>query len=248
MAERDGEFYVGYLATPPGLARWVRRAAVVLLALMLASGALIAFGQRDPGAAVWDTGAPVRIEGVLLEWPYPLIIDDEQQVHLLVQTGKRGAQSRASGLHGHRVRGDGWQLRRDDRRILELTDEPDALVTVDDSEADLTRLIRPPETTVVALHGEIVDAKCFLGAMKPGDGKAHKACATLCVSNGIPPMLALPRPGGGHAYYLVISADGAAATSIVTPLLGESVTVSGRVGSIGTLPTIAIEPGDVRRP
>ena len=41
----------------------------------------------------------------------------------------------------------------------------------------------------VTLVGEVVDPKCWLGDMKPGDGKAHAACARLCMEGGIPPML-----------------------------------------------------------
>ena len=38
----------------------------------------------------------------------------------------------------------------------------------------------------VTLKGEIIDPKCYLGAMKPGGGKTHKACAMRCIAGGIP--------------------------------------------------------------
>ena len=37
----------------------------------------------------------------------------------------------------------------------------------------------------VTLTGEIVDSKCFLGVMNPGNLKPHKACAIRCISGGI---------------------------------------------------------------
>lgn len=43
-------------------------------------------------------------------------------------------------------------------------------------------------TTPVTLDGELVDSKCYLGTMKPGDGKTHKSCAILCLRGGIPPL------------------------------------------------------------
>ena len=39
------------------------------------------------------------------------------------------------------------------------------------------------------LVGEIVDTKCYLGAMKPGRGKPHRSCASLCIRGGIPAAL-----------------------------------------------------------
>ena len=38
------------------------------------------------------------------------------------------------------------------------------------------------------LTGEICDGKCYAGAMRPGRGLAHKACADLCLTGGIPPV------------------------------------------------------------
>lgn len=37
------------------------------------------------------------------------------------------------------------------------------------------------------MRGQILDTKCWFGAMKPASGKAHKACASLCIRGGIPP-------------------------------------------------------------
>jgi hypothetical protein len=39
------------------------------------------------------------------------------------------------------------------------------------------------------LIGEIVDTKCFLGVMNPGEGKVPRECAALCLSGGIPRAL-----------------------------------------------------------
>ena len=39
----------------------------------------------------------------------------------------------------------------------------------------------------IKLRGEILDTKCWFGAMSPNQGKVHKACASLCISGGIPP-------------------------------------------------------------
>lgn len=251
MRERSStlhdEFYVGYLATPPRLARWVRIAAGALLFMMAGSAALIASAQRDPGSARWDTGATITVEGTLLEQPYPMIVSDAGEVTLLVQTGKRGAQSRVAGHHGSSITATGWLLERDGRRILELTDDVDAVHVRKPLAAGLNVWTLDTSDTTTTLRGEIVDAKCYLGAMKPGDGKGHKACATLCISNGIPAVLASPLIDGSTRYYLVINTQAQAATSLVTAYAGEPIELTGRVGAIAGLMTITIDHGAIRR-
>ncbi len=44
-------------------------------------------------------------------------------------------------------------------------------------------------TESVILKGEIVDSKCYLGAMNPGYSKVHLSCAVRCISGGLVPML-----------------------------------------------------------
>ena len=46
----------------------------------------------------------------------------------------------------------------------------------------------------VMLRGEIVDSKCYLGVMNPGEGTVHRDCAARCLSGGLPPMLVVRSP------------------------------------------------------
>jgi hypothetical protein len=64
------------------------------------------------------------------------------------------------------------------------------------------------EGTPVTLRGEIVDSKCFLGVMVPGDGKTHKDCASLCLRGGIPPALVVRDREGRSALLLLVSESG----------------------------------------
>lgn len=63
------------------------------------------------------------------------------------------------------------------------------------------------ERVVQTLRGEVMDAKCWLGVMRPGQGKTHRACATLCLIGGIPPLFAVKTPGG-YAAYVLTDRDG----------------------------------------
>ena len=58
---------------------------------------------------------------------------------------------------------------------------------------------------VVTLTGEIVDSKCYLGVMNPGQGKVHRDCASRCLSGGIPPLFVDLANG---EQYLLVGLDG----------------------------------------
>ncbi len=230
MPDRTDEFYVGYLPIPPGHLRFIRIAVPTLLWLMVLAASAVALFQRAPGDSHWDQGKPIERTGVLHEKPYPCLLSDNSAV-FLVEQGKRGAQARARGLDGKRVRVRGWKLDRDGREILELIPEANAIEPVPD-----TTIVTPRRRVIgqATLRGEIVDYKCYLGAMKPGDGKAHKACAILCMTGGIPAMLVSHEPGGPR-YTVLVDAQGEPVGKDTIEFAGEPVEVSGQLVEQGPL-------------
>jgi hypothetical protein len=110
----------------------------------------------------------------------------------------------------------------------------------------------PRRTEHTTLAGEIVDSKCYLGAMKPGDGKGHKACAVLCISGGIPPMLVSASGSESErtvSYYLLVGASGQPMNARVLPFVAEAVEVSGVVEDWEGLRMLRVddEPAALRR-
>lgn len=233
--EKD-EFYVGYLPLPWGHSRFLRIAIPLTLWLMVFVSAGIAWTQRHPGDAVWDDATERDWVGVLRAAPYPMLLvesgDDAGSIALLVEQGKLGA-TRAKQFDGARVTLRGWRLQRDGRRIIELHPADDAITRQEGTPA-------PPAPEMIAAEaraeivGEIMDAKCFLGAMKPGEGLAHKACAILCITGGIPPML-VSREGGSTRYYLLTDEQGGPMPRELIPLVGEPVRATGTLARIGDL-------------
>ncbi len=248
MSGARDEFYVGYLPLPAGDRRALRLIVPALLWLMVVVSALVVVSQRSPGDAVWEDGKTITIEGVLVERPYPMVeLGASTPPVFLVEQGKHGAQARASGIDGKRVRVTGWRLARDGREILELAPEASAITIVPGSAQRGSGAAARLERNDVVLSGEIVDYKCYLGAMKPGDGKTHKACATLCVSNGIPPVLVSARENGGLEYTVLADEQGRAAGGSVLPLVGEPVRVRGALSTVGGLRVLRVAPGGVER-
>jgi len=236
MKEKRG-FYVGYLEAPAAHARFVKRVILALMWLCVAVAGVSAWAMRHPGKAMWDTSTPRMFEGVVREEPYPML-ETEDGMYLIVRIGKFGAQERVKGMVDRRVRIEGFLLERDGRRMIELLDDAGAIEEVSGTPAGSEDW---QDFGEVLLRGEIVDAKCYLGAMKPGDGKGHKPCATLCVGNGIPPMLVVHHQGRVKDYYIVVTDEFGAANDIVREYLGEAVEVRGRVVERGGVRFVAAE-------
>lgn len=243
---RESSFYVGYLPLPGAHARALMVMIPGLLIALVVLGAVVASAFRDPGAGVWDTGAQRTWDGLLLAHPYPrLIVRDGggESVLLLVEMGKRGAQGRAGAFDGVAVRVTGWSLERDGRRIVELAPDADAITPVD---AQIPAAPAPAPLGETTLDGEIMDAKCFLGAMKPGDRQTHRACAALCVGAGIPPMLVVERPGRAAQYVLLVSEDGGPVHERLAGLVGRPVRCGGALVREGDLLMLRLAPEAIR--
>lgn len=246
-SKQSDEFFVGYLKTPHGLGRFLRAGAIVLLIVGGALAAALAASQRDPGLGAWDVDHATVLEGLVQTEPCPLIRVAGQQGQvmtiLLVSQGKLGAAERLAPFNGQLVRVRGHTLERGRVRMFELDDDAKAVEAVSTNTAMTSMAPRtlalpaPSDRRAVTLRGEIVDPKCFAGAMKPGEGKTHKACAVLCLRGGIPPMFVAE---DGRAYLLVDengrSPTGGALEAIL-PKVGEFGEFHGQASTRGDVNT-----------
>lgn len=246
----EDELYVGYRPVPPRQRRYLRRVVPVVLWGMCAASFLWARSQHSPGTGVWEDGQPVELRGVVVARPYPILFtqdgDGQVQGVLLVEAGKHGSHKRFAELDGRPATVSGWPLHRDGRRMLELEPGESAVV----GGAGVGSGVGAPTATsmgVVTLRGEIVDSKCFLGAMKPGEGKAHKECATLCIRGGIPPMFVTRDAAGVIAYYLLQDPSGGPIDAAVFPLIADPVEIKAELKNWGGLRVLIVGPESIRR-
>ena len=254
-SESVDEFYVGYLAMPARHLRFARSFCAVAFAFCGALSLCLSKLHSHPGGGTWSSAEAKPFEGVIEASPYPMIrmpTDDPArpfQTLLLVEVGKRGGGARAAPFDGQLVRVSGWLLERDGRRMLEMEPRPDAIRRLATLPVGGARLGPPPVAHLggVTVRGEIIDAKCFLGAMRPGEGKTHKECATLCIRGGIPPMFVARDAEGRTAYYLLTDRDGNAVGGEILPYVADSVEIHGQVERRGDLLLLQINPTDIRR-
>jgi hypothetical protein len=111
------------------------------------------------------------------------------------------------------------------------------------------RLARPAPKSrgQVSLRGEIVDSKCYLGAMKPGGGTTHKGCAVLCLKGGVPPLFVTQDTGGRMVYYLLVSGECGQLDQAAFHLAGEPVEVNGESEEWGDISVLKAAGRSFRR-
>jgi len=252
---RHEAFYVGYLERAPApLSAWVRpRVGGLLLGAVLLATLLAAL-QSPFSRAVFEFGTIRSFEGRVELVPYPHLRVERPgggaSRYLLVGSGKRGAVDELGPYEGKRVRLDGTLVYCEDRTLIEIVAGSVAQVG---SAADPRRPTPTGEEAWSAdlgthtLRGEIVDSKCFLGVMKPGHLKPHRACATRCISGGIPPVLLVRDARGRASYYLLASEGGEPVGSRVLDLVAEPVEITGRVLRYDDLSVLRADPATYRR-
>lgn len=252
------EFYVGYLPTPEGHRGFIVMLVALLLSWCVALSVVMVLTMRTPGIARWDTGTQQTWTGALIEHPYPMLVRDEGEhpgAMLVVAMGKRGAHKRLEGHYGRRVQLRGYQLLREGRALIELGEGNDAIMPVDTPTTPPPTIAAPVDRNqeLVTLVGEIVDGKCYLGAMKPGEGIGHRSCAILCLRGGLPPMFVARTQSGDILYYLLIVDHSTTLTEEMLRLVGTPVRLRGNVALMHGIPILEadmehITPYDPRRP
>jgi hypothetical protein len=242
--DRD-PFFIGWNPMPQRYARFLAPVACALLVALAVGSAVLAWVQRSPGPGAWADHT-TTFTGIVYAEPYAMIrVPGEPGVPprtiLLVNEGKFGAKDRVRSHDGKPVRVRGTLISRAGWQMLELADGDEGLRVAELPEAEQSALRFPPAKPLgpVTLRGEIVDSKCYLGAMKPGGGRTHKGCAVLCLKGGLPPVFV--SRDEGDVLYLLVGADGGSLDPAYFDLAADTVRLSGRVEEWGGLRVLRVK-------
>ena len=183
------DFFIGWADETPKADRrfFVQSGAALMLGAAGVAGTAAAF-QNAPGAGQWDAALERDWVGLLIAAPYPMLltkdIDGTQKTALISCLGKCGVRGRFEEMAGRYVAITGSVIQRGQHVMISVVDGPNWLRPVDP-----VPVVAPERVfvTSLALRGEVLDSKCWFGAMRPSHGKGHKACASLCIRGGIPP-------------------------------------------------------------
>jgi hypothetical protein len=243
------DFYVGYLPkAPTALARFVRKIIMVLGVLAVTAALVLVVGQMPFANSTFEYGKLRSFEGVVVTRPFPTLLvarpgetrqQDKYSRYLLVAPGKHGAEDLVASFDGKQVRLQGQLIYREGGTMVEIT--PGSITVVDAAPAD-------QETTrdlgAVRLTGEIVDSKCYLGVMNPGQGKVHRDCAARCLSGGIPPIFVT---ADEHEQFLLVGLDGRALErDVLREFIAEPIQIQGERLRTGSTQLLKVDPRALR--
>jgi hypothetical protein len=242
------DFYVGYLPkAPEGLARFVRKVVVALGLLAVTAALVLVVGQMPFANSAFEYGKLRSFEGVVVARPFPTLLvtrpgeigeQDKYSRYLLVAPGKHGADDLVAGFDGKHVRLQGQLIYREGGTVVEITPGSLALVDTPTADGETTRDLGPMTAT-----GEIVDSKCYLGVMNPGQGKVHRDCAARCLSGGIPPIFVT---NNGESQLLLVGRDGSAlGRDSLREFVAEPITIRGELLQRGESRLLKIDPREV---
>ena len=251
----NDEFYIGWEAkAAPDIGRRVRVVAALLLIATISLALALAAVQHTIGVSVFEWGTLKEFSGVLKIQPYPhLLVPRPGSVgtlpsfstYYLVAPFKFGLnREKLSSLDGKNVSLRGTLIYRGNQTMVEAL--PDSIRGSDKQLPSMQGM----ETVGLGrqtLVGEIVDSKCFLGVMNPGQLIPHRACAIRCISGGVPPVLLVRQKDGTTIYLLLVSADGKPVNKQVLDMVAEPLEITGEVESQGDLLIMRSNPSTYRR-
>jgi hypothetical protein len=198
-----------------------------------------------PGPGVWDQGRKLAVTGTIYPDPYLHLLTEDlgdgPKPVFLVGPGKDRIHVRpALTFTGAAV--TGTMIERGEHAMMAVEGiYPDPA----------PGRVRPgPERDLgdVVLVGEILDAKCWFGAMRPGHGKTHKACAALCARGGLPLAFAeRERCAEGKAGFLFLNERGHAFGPEIIPWVADPVSIRARIIEVAGLRQVRVRMADIRR-
>ena len=249
MKDTKAPFFVGYLGIPKGLKVFLMFVSLMLLSGFVTSSLLIGATQDDPGKAGFrfDFGRQT-VTGIIQDDPYPVIYvtkGNEQiktgQTVMLAGQGKSGAMKAVKKRAGELAEVTGIIVRRGELDMLQLLGGKRGF-------KPLSQEAQIPESVSLGrwrIQGEICDGKCLVGAMNPGRGLAHKACANLCLEGDIPPVFVSTKPVGGSEFMLVGDVNGKSLNKPIYDYVGQFVEMEAEIERRGDLLVVLVDPAKV---
>jgi hypothetical protein len=241
-------FFVGFFKkVPRGIAVFALSAGAAMVTVLLLAALVLPAGMADPGSGQYsDDLKGGLLKGVVDPLPYPILRVPAAngvpaRAVLLGGASKIGVQGMLNATAALGVTAGGIFVKRGDLEMLllgggALRPAPEAAFAP----------AQPEPLGHWRLTGEICDGKCRAGAMNPGSGLAHKACANLCIDGGLPAVLVMALPVAGKTVVLLADADGGPMPVALLDLTAVPVEMTGQLERRDDLLIFRIDDGSVR--
>lgn len=240
----NDEFYIGWQnKAPASTAAIIKRLVVGIGLASCACAVILAAAQSAISASVFEWGNIKDFSGRFHSSPYPHLLvtapDGSKSNYYLVKPFKFGiSPALASRFDGKSVALRGTLIYRDDQRMIEAIEES---IKETDTVPAVPSNAAPVSLGHQTLVGEIVDSKCYLGVMNPGQFIPHRACAIRCISGGVPPVLIVRHANGQTSCLLLVSKEGRPLREEILRIIAEPVRVTGEVQQDGNFLTLRAE-------
>ncbi len=171
----DDDFFIGWAKTPQIDRRFMMAAGLSVITGTTAVGIGVAARQRPVGPGTWNMGDVREWRGIATSEPYGMLrtldLDGTERTALLGCQGKCGVSAKIGALAGKPVVVKGSLIQRGPHAMIAVIDGMDWIR--EDPSGNVTGLAFPePEVLMdVTLNGEILDTKCWFGAMRPAQGE-----------------------------------------------------------------------------
>ncbi len=243
------DFYIGWQQKAPArTVKIVRTFIFALFAALVVASAALAFSQKLIGRSVFEWGKINEFSGVLNASPVPHLVVSNASTnrsYYLVRQWKFGFDPKlAEQFDGRMVKLRGALIYRDDQAMIEVERGSLSLVQGGGIPATNASEVIIGERTFA---GEIVDSKCFLGVMNPGQLKPHRACAVRCISGGVPPVLLVRESNGTARYLLLVSREGKPVNRDVLEIIAEPVRITGELVRKNDMLVLRSDPATYQR-
>ncbi len=232
-------FFVGYLPTPRELRLLLMSVSAAAIAAFLFAAWAVGTTQDNPGDGRlrFDLGRQTVV-GILETTPYPIIhvtrgtdVIAAGETLMLAGSGKFGVEPHASNVDSPVAEVTGILLNRGDIRMLQVPNPRRNLKGIEGEGSS----VNSKDLGRWRLAGEICDGKCLTGAMRPGRGIAHKACAELCIEGGVPPVFVTSQPVADHEFMLIANSEGDPLNSELLEKVGVYISLEGELIQRGSL-------------
>jgi len=232
-------FFVGYFnKVPKPLISFLTVFGVCFLGGLGIAALALSSSRQDPGDGHFQFGNRFEQTGYVELRPFPVFRaapseNSPARTYMLSGQGKRGVFNKAREVDGQAVVLRGVPVARGDLTLVQVRGRG-GMDPAEEAPADFT----PSDPVPLGkwrISGEICDGKCYAGAMRPGRGLAHKACANLCLFGGIPPVFVSSSPVEGRNFFLLADKDGNPPGENMADLVALYVELEGEVERLDDL-------------
>lgn len=244
-SQNTDEFYRGYAKIPPGYKNFLLKFIPLLMLGVIAFAIVvpIVHDQFNRGGVKGKQ----ELEGLLVAEPVPHLLvprpgntagGSKFSSYLLSGPGKTAPKQPILDLVGQWVKLNGTVVSRNNMTVIaakgaEAIAPPEGAPTQPEAGKSLGEF---------SLVGEIVDAKCYPGVMKPGRTKTHRGCAIRCIAGGVPAAFVVENSNQDVMYFLLADSQGKGVNKWILNKIADPIRITGEVIQYGDLFVLQADP------